>query len=423
MVIGLFPLYHSIVRILLLLLSLQATAPAPPEQLRASLITIGPGEEVYERFGHNMVRIQDPSKNIDAVFNWGIFDFDQPNFVFNFIQGRMWYMMMGGDAKRTIEMYRTTNRDMWEQELNLSPAQVQALLDFCIWNDRDENRGYRYDYYQDNCSTRVRDALDLALGGQIQAKSTTQPSAVTFRSETNRLMATDLPLYISLDYVLAQPTDRPITAWQEMFIPMRLRERLNALTITDQSGAVVPLVRKETVLGQSRGKTEYQSAPNRIVWFGLVGIMFGGAIFGLARSIKGKGPAKWGFILLVGFWSLLSGFAGLLAIYLWTLTDHAAARFNENILQLNPLLLPLVILVPLALRAKAKNAKMAIILAGMGLGGSILGLLLQVLPMMDQVNGNMIALAVPINTGLFMAIWMLDQRLRATPQAEKRSSK
>jgi hypothetical protein len=305
---------------------------------------------------------------------------------------------------------------MWEQELNLSPAQVRALLDLCRWNDTDANRGYRYDYYLDNCSTRVRDALDMALNGQIKSQATTQPSPLTFRSETSRLMAGDLPLYIGLYYVLGQPADRPINAWEEMFIPMRLSEQLNAMTITDSSGAVVPLVKKETVLAVSKGRAERQSPPNWIAWFGLAGTVVGAGIFLAARSRMKNQLAKWGFVALVGFWSLLSGFAGLLTIYLWVLTDHAAAGLNENILQLNPLQLPLVILVPLLLRARPRGMKMAIILAGIGLAGSILGLLLQVLPMMDQVNGNMIALALPINAGVFIALWMIRSGSGGEPQ-------
>ncbi|HVT89601.1 MAG TPA: DUF4105 domain-containing protein [Tepidisphaeraceae bacterium] len=411
---------------LIFLLAMQIAAPAsgPGAPPTAYIITIGPGDQSWEKFGHNMLEIRHASDKYDDVaFNWGIFDFEAPNFYLNFLRGRLWYSMGGTtEAQKVIDGYRDADRTIWEQELNLSPAQVQALMDYCIWNSQKENREYRYDYFRDNCSTRVRDAVDKALGGQIEKRAATQPSNLTFRSETNRLMADDPFLYIALNYVLGHPTDRKLSAWDEMFIPMRFREQINEISITDESGREVPLVRNEIVLNASKHVFVREEPPNWVGWFTLAGTMLGGAIAacglalsrwrskGLNRSIMKNRLIRWGFIGLATAWSFLAGFAGWFVIYAWTCTDHAATHPNENVLQFSPLAMPLIVLWPFVLRGWSKPAKAAWVLTALMLGCSILGLFLKLLPMMNQINGNMIALALPANAGLAWAAWALNPK-------------
>ncbi len=400
----------------------------------AYLITMGPGDEAWEKFGHNMLWIRDPARQIDIAFNWGLFDFEEKNFIWNFVQGRLLYWMDGFDAQRTIDVYLNDDRTIWVQELHLSAAQRQALWDFCRWNAQESNRYYRYDYFQDNCSTRVRDAIDGVLGGQIKRRATMVPSDVTYRSETLRLTADDVPLYTALDFVLGHPTDRKLSAYEEMFIPLRMRQRFNELTITDESGHEAPLVKSEVVLHTSKRVPLRTAPPNRMWWFLIVGIAIGAGMSacGLAITSERKPnpqaiwrhrATKWTFIVLTVFWSLLSGLGGAILTYLWVLTDHAAVRPNENILQLSPAMLPMVLLAPLALRGRRKLTRIGLLLAELALVASVLGLVLKILPAMYQPNANIIALALPANAGMAWAMWMMRGSGRENPKSETRNSK
>jgi hypothetical protein len=148
----------------------------PGSELTISLVTMGPGRRVWERFGHNAIWVHDPIRGTDRQFNYGLFDFKQQNFLLRFIQGRMLYWMKGFDAGRYMQQYVLDDRSVWVQQLNLTPAERRRLRDFLEWNERPENRFYHYDYFRDNCSTRIRDAIDRVLDGRIRAQMDTAPA-------------------------------------------------------------------------------------------------------------------------------------------------------------------------------------------------------------------------------------------------------
>src|SRR5690606_19749011 len=157
---------------------LQGKSSIPPEptpadidrasRLRIDLITMGPGDAVWERFGHNALRVYDPLTGDDVTYNYGMFDFAAEDFFPRFFRGDMLYWMEGFDTRNVVYSYIASNRSVYSQELNLTPEQKARLVTFLEWNAREENRYYAYHYYRDNCSTRVRDAIDYALGGQLR---------------------------------------------------------------------------------------------------------------------------------------------------------------------------------------------------------------------------------------------------------------
>ena len=166
--------------------------PEPGSELTVTLMTMGVGEQVWEEFGHNALWLgveRAPSLGgaVDVVYNWGIFDSSKPHFIPHFLQGLMLYSMGGYPLQQTLIEYRERDRAVWAQELDLTNTQKVALRDFIIWNSRPENANYRYDYYLDNCSTRVRDALDRVLGGVIRATFSGRKTDYSYRSETLRL--------------------------------------------------------------------------------------------------------------------------------------------------------------------------------------------------------------------------------------------
>ena len=169
---------------------------------------MGPGTAVWERFGHNAIRVTDARTGADTTYNYGMFDFAAERFFIRFAQGRMLYWTEGHRADREIAAYVRADRSVWIQELELTPAQRVALRDFLEWNSREENKYYGYDYYRDNCSTRVRDAIDRILGGVIEAQTASVPTGTTWRSHTRRLTSNDAIVYTGLN-TGPRPRHRP----------------------------------------------------------------------------------------------------------------------------------------------------------------------------------------------------------------------
>lgn len=376
------------------------------EELTVYVMTMGPGPAVWERFGHNAIRVRDDLRGTDIAYNWGMFSLDQENFLLNFVRGRMEYWMEGFDASLMAAAYANADRSVWMQELDLSPAQRVELRDFLEWNARPENRFYLYDYYLDNCSTRVRDAIDLVLGGQLRASTETGGTDGTFRSHTRALTSEDPPLYAGLMLGLARPVDREITVWEEMFLPMRLMERIRDVSVVTESGETIPLVRNELVVYERSAPLPTPDPSPRWPTYTLSGLLIGGVVMltGLrrARGRTGGGVFPW----LAGVWAVAGGGFGLVILGLWVATDHLASHRNENLLQVNPLLLVLAVLIPLAARSgiwAGRAAKCAVVIAGL----SVLGFVAQLLPSFVQSNGEIIGLALPINVAVAISlVWL-----------------
>jgi hypothetical protein len=372
-------------------------------------MTMGPGKRVWERFGHNAIWIHDPVGGTDQAYNYGLFDFHQQSFLLRFIQGRMWYWMQGFPAESYVEQYRRANRSVWVQELEMAPLARRELQEFLKWNERPENRFYHYDYYRDNCSTRIRDALDRALGGVIHQNTQSAPTGRTYRFHTLRLTANDPPVYTGLLLALGQPVDRPISVWEEMFLPLAVREHLRKLTVTGKDGARVPLVRSERTLFEASEPTPPSKPPFWLPFYLGIGLALGGTAYGLAARARHSRPARLGFLMLTWIWVLVTGTAGAVLAGLWGLTDHAAAYYNENILQMNILTLPLVWLLPGFVRGKQSSARLTLGLATVVAAISVVGLVLKLLPQFYQINGQVIALALPAHAGVAAALWRLTR--------------
>ena len=376
------------------------TASEPGSTLSVYLMTMGPGDAVWEKFGHNAIWIRDTTRGIDAAYNWGLFDFDAVDFYPRFLKGSMLYWMEGYDGTGTVNAYASYNRSVWAQELALTPAQRQELLDFVRWNALPQNRYYYYDYFRDNCSTRVRDAIDRVLGGQLRAALDTTATGTTYRWHTRRLTQGSLPVYTGMDIVLGPRGDHPLSAWEEAFLPMSLRDHVRTLTVAGPDGTTVPLVRQEVELFTASRIPEPARPANLLPGFLALGVLVGGLFAYSARlTWRGRRSGRIGVATLGGLWGFLAGTIGTVMALSWTLTDHVFMYRNENLLQLSPLaflLVPLCISLGLGGRRARLAWRVAAVLAAL----SLLGLVLQLVPGLDQGNGEVIALALPIHLGM-----------------------
>jgi hypothetical protein len=395
-------------------LSAQIThPPAPPAEIEPGselvvyLMTMGEGDMVWERFGHNAIWIHDPVSNTDHTYNWGLFDFDEPGFLRRFIQGRMLYAMDAFDAHRTIQGYAGANRSVWVQELNLTPAQRRDLVQFVEWNRLPENRYYRYDYYYDNCSTRVRDALDRALGGEIRRQTAHAPSGETFRSHSRRLTANDVPTYTGLTIGLGPGVDREISRWEEMFLPLAMRDIVQGLTVDDGRGGRVPLVRSERAVFIADRPTLPDAPPRWWPGYLLAGLVLAGAFLGLGHFAGRSGLARAAFAGLGVLWGLVVGLLGVVLAGLWAFTDHAAAYRNENLFQFNPLALALIALLPALIYRPGRLGAWAVPVSGTLAVSALLGALLKPLPWLIQVNGDILVLMLPVHLAVAVTTFLL----------------
>ena len=395
---------------------------APPAELTVYLMTMGPGERVWERFGHNAIWIHDPVRGTDQTYNYGLFDFGQEGFLLRFVQGRMWYWMQGFPAQSYVDEYRRANRSVWVQELEMPPEARRELQAFLEWNERPENRFYHYDYYRDNCSTRVRDALDRALGGRIRESSSDVPTGRTFRFHTLRLTSNDPPVYTGLELGLGQPVDQPISMWEEMFLPLAMRAHFRKISVAGSDGRPRPLVKSERTLFQSTEPTPPPAPPSWIPYYLLAGVLIGSVTLGLGSAAAVNRTARAGFLVTTWSWWLLSGGAGGVVAGLWCCTDHSAAYRNANVLQTNLIALPLLWFGTRLAFGSKRAATPGVILAGLLVALSLLGLLLQLVPALRQTNGDIIALALPAHAGAAGAVWRLARQGPRTRRAPSRAS-
>jgi len=386
----------------------------PADRYTISVITMSPGDPVFFRFGHNAILVRDSVRGTHKVYNWGTFSFDEPGLVAKFLQGRLTYWLSVPPLLSTLQHYDSEHRWVVEQELAVTSQQARRLVQMLDDNAKPENRRYRYHYYRDNCSTRVRDAVDDVLDGKLRAVSE-GPARLTYRGQTSRLVADVWWGYAFLNLAMGSYIDVPVTEWEEMFVPERVQEQLRKVQVEDASGNMVALVRSERMLVSAPNRAAPpHDPPNRVLPHALVGALVGALLGWLGyrlvshRDVDGGGGGKVKIPLgrrlalgiPLGALTILTGFLGLLFVFFWTLTDHEVAYHNENLLQTSPLTaaFPVIAVGIMMGRLWAIRAYRWVAYAVAVL--SVLGLLLKILPWFDQVNGDSIALCMPVWLGI-----------------------
>lgn len=366
-----------------------SVANAPAANLEIALITYGPGETYWERFGHDALQVRDTVSGESVNFNYGEFDFDQENFFLNFARGRMNYMMGAALSDIDESYYIETGRSITRQRLALDAAQAGALRDFLLWNLRPENSHYGYDYYVDNCATRVRDALNQALGGALKAQLAARPGGMTYRQQTLRLMSNQPALMLVLDLGLGPYADHPLTLWQESFIPMVLQRAVENVRVDDGKGGSQPLVSDSRIVSANRLDTPPPSAPDLRWPLALAGLSIAMGML-LAQRFW-----PMGFTLLGMVYVLAAGFVGLVLLVLWTLTAHHSAWANANLLLFNPLAWLLLPALWRARRGVRPSRFIDGVIAVQMLAG-VIAVLLHLLPSVVQQNQPWLLFALPI---------------------------
>ena len=372
--------------------------PIPDSPPTVSLLTVGPGAIFFERFGHNALVVRDAAQGTAIAYNYGIFDFGEDDFLLNFARGRMMYRLVADDLDDDLDMYREEGRGITEQPLDLAPAQARELARFLEWNARPENARYRYDYFTANCSTRVRDALDRALGGALHAQTEGRSRGYTYRLDALRLMAPEPWLMLVIDLGLGPYADRRIDFWEESFVPATLGDVVARARVgADGSmlGAQVERVAQNHV-------EEPPALPPDLRWpFLGLGIACGVALGWLGtRPSRGARAGVAAFALV---FELACALGGAALLFLWLATEHRSAWRNENLFLLDPLCLLLIpawfgMLRGRAARRFARTVAWCVVaIAAFALGSKIL-------PWFEQANLHWIVLLLPIHLALALVL-------------------
>lgn len=370
--------------------------------LTVSILTWGPGDLVFERFGHNALRIRDSATGFDVAYNWGMFDFNQPNFLGRFLSGDTKYWVEAFPSQRLIDFYASMDRESVEQVLNLTDAEKLQLAQFAANNALEANRYYRYEYFRDNCSTRIRDALDLVLGGSLERRFVPITTDWTYRSESVRLTAATQYSQLGIDLALGPKADLPLSAWEAMFIPMRLRDFLREVTVPSPAGGTMPLVQEERVLHVLQARKP-EPAESRGLVLGALGPVLGAWMLMLVPIAAGtrrtrRIPAAVMAALFYG----ITGLLGVVLLGMWMGSAHVFWYNNLTVLLCSPLALFAAVLGARAV-LRGTLSRSAQIILGAVLAQALLALLLS--PFVTQQLGGPLLMLLPAHIGLAIAIW------------------
>jgi hypothetical protein len=395
------------------LLALASVAsPARAEQgddLTVSALTFGPGDHPFFKFGHNAILIQ-PSNGQGWVYNFGTFAFDSPALIPKFLRGKFKYWLSVSGVEDTFDSYAAANRSILAQELDLTAAQKWALWQALRENARPENREYLYDYFRDNCSTRVRDAIDRVVGGRVRVAGQ-RATAMTFRSHALRMTADLWPEYVGLYLGLGRAADVPINRWEESFLPDQLADLLRAVRLPAESQGTgeVSLVKSERVIHRATRPAKPAVPPNWIAYFLGLGLALAGVMLLLGHLARHFASARILFGCAVSAIGGSFGLLGLVMFCLWIFTNHRVAYANANIMQFAPWAIVLFgygIGVALG-RPRATRRARFLVLSVAAL--SFAGIICKVLPGANQDNWPFILLCLPTWLGLLCGLGDLSR--------------
>lgn len=301
------------------------------ETAQISIITIGPGENLYDKFGHSALRIYDPQKDIDWAYNYGTYDFNTPNFYTKFARGKLLYKMTVWKFQPFLNNYKEENRWVKEQVLDLSFSEKNALFSFLQNNAKPENSSYIYDFLYDNCATKIRDVLVEVLGEKIVYNADFVKEPYTFRALIQKNVPANSWGSLGMDVAIGAVVDKNATAWEYQFLPEYVFEAATTATLSAK-----PLVKETQTLYNATPQKEstlFFSTP--LFFFSIIALIICWITY---QDKKNKTRSRALDVVLF----FTTGLTGVLLALLWFATDHSTTVQNYNVLWAFPLSLLLV---------------------------------------------------------------------------------
>ena len=319
----------SFILVSLFLLTAQVVVNAQTlsPQAQISILTCNPGEDVYSMYGHTAIRINDPVNGFDVVYNYGVFSFDSPDFMYRFAKGQTDYLMMGQRFSSFIPEYQEDKRSVYEQVLNLSSEGKTKLFKALAENAKPENRMYRYNFFMDNCATRVRDMIERNSGGTIQF--TDNHPVESYRQMIKLFHHSFRWIDLGIDLLVGKKADEHVSAYGQMFLPEYLMDQFAKAKVV-VNGNSQPLVSETHTLVEYPNSKLKNSLHWPAILFGLFFVLI--SAITIRDYLRGKTNDK------IDFWLLtLSGLAGLIIGWFTLYSEHPAMSPNYNLLWAFPL--------------------------------------------------------------------------------------
>lgn len=309
----------------LLLVFVPTKAIQLSEKSIVSVITCAPGTEVYSLFGHTALRIEDKSQNLDIVFNYGLFSFSSTNFYWNFFKGYTDYVLGAQKYNDFMREFINQKRSVWYSEVNLTRDQKNELLDFLLNNLKPENRTYRYNYFDNNCATKIVDLIEEVCPDGVAWNE--KADGLTYRKSLIQTLDVVPWVRFGVDLVLGADADTTISFYDEMFLPKVLMRGVGQATVSN-----IPLQKSSGVLYNGES-VDGGGLINLTGPFVILGLLF---LCVFLLTVYGYQFKKW--LLLLDFILLFTfGLAGLFVLTLSVLSVHPTVSSNFNLLWLNPL--------------------------------------------------------------------------------------
>ncbi len=289
-----------------------------------SIITVGPGDALFEAFGHSAIRVKDPLYRMDIVFNYGLFDFNQPNFYINFTKGKLVYKLGKTTFKRFVASNQQQERWMESQVLNLSQLERQKMFDFLEINALTQNADYLYDPFFNNCATKLRDITIKVLGDNVQFPSSYSNKEYTLRQLMNHEIHWNTWGNFGINLALGNKLDQKISAKQYMYLPDYVFKAFDKSQKISQESSVSLIKNNVTIL-------DFDEKQIQIIWlnpFFVFSMLLLITIVVTYYDQKKNKRSRWlDFILF-----FCSGFVGIIISFLWFFTDHSTTPNNFNLL-------------------------------------------------------------------------------------------
>ena len=293
-----------------------------------TVLTCSPGEALYSSFGHSALRIQDPSRGIDQVYNYGTFDFNTPNFYGKFLRGKLLYRLSIQSYQSFLYEYKVEGRKVYEEEILLNGADKEAIALFLAENYRPENREYLYDFFFDNCSSRIRDVFEAVLQDRLSYRFPPSEESITYRDAIEPYIEGRPWIFTGINLLLGQPTDQLADERGLMFLPDGLSEQLAHAYVDGSEKLLGPAVE---ILELSTELPSSSPLPRWIIlWALLPAFVLLWSVYPNARFTPIVDAICWIFLGLLGC---------LVAFMSWG-TDHLATQNNWNLLWLHPVYIP-----------------------------------------------------------------------------------
>ena len=327
-------LRHIILIVATILSAFSTFAAQLSDQAEIRLMTIGPTQrELYSAFGHSAFIVVDPIQKISNAYNYGIYDFEQPNFYLNFTKGRPVYKLGVYEYQRMSQFYIRENRSIVEQTLNLTPKEMQQLFDYLEENRKPENQDYVYNYVYDNCATKMRDVVEAVLGPKITFQYEYASQQLTLRELMDLYMVEQPWGDFGIDICLGVQIDKVASGSEYMFLPDYVEKAFASATIT-REGKEVPLV--------SNTREIFEPVPEPDVSAPIKPVMVTILLFLMIGLFTHRG-LKYGLSYRGLDYTILAitGIIGVLLSVLWFGTDHLS-KYNWNLLWAMPLNLPAI---------------------------------------------------------------------------------